>query len=191
MALVLTSAPTLEPVSLDEAKAHLRLDSMDDDALITSLIATARLYVERMLSRALITQSWSLFLDAWPEGYWLTLPLAPVQAVSAVTTYAADDAPSVFDTGDYWLDAVSDPPRLVLRGTQPWPAPGRRANGIEVAFTAGHGDAATDVPAPLRQAILLLVAHWYEHREPVVESAGLELPGTAAALLMPYRSLHL
>ena len=72
------------------------------------------------------------------------------------------------------------------------PAPGVAALGIEIQFTAGFGAAATDVPAPLRQAILLLVAHWYENREPVVAGiAATRFPDAVIGLLEPYRMRRL
>lgn len=192
MALVLTSAPSVEPVTLDEVKAHLRVDGAEDDAALTALIPAARIFIERALGRALLTQGWSLTLDAWPDGPFLVLPIGPVQAVSLVTTYAADDTGTAFAAAHTFLDVASDPPRLVLRGSQPWPAPGRRANGIEIALTAGYGDTGADVPDPLRHALLLLIAHWFERREPVVlDGAPAEVPATVAGLLTAYRRARL
>jgi len=84
-------------------------------------------------------------------------------------------------------DPVSVPPRLVRTGVI-WPQPGKAANGIEIDFTAGYGAAASDVPAPLRQAVLLLVAHWYENREPIaVGSPEMAVPGPVAQLVEPFR----
>ena len=167
MPLVLTAGPAVEPVTLAEAKAHLRVDGTAEDTLIASLIVTSRLHVEAALGLALITQSWSYFLDAWPRGPELALPLRPVQSIAAVRS-TPPTSPSPSSPADtYLLDGAGAPaaPRAPA-ARSPGPTPGRIANGIEIAFTAGYGDAAADVPAPIRQAILLLVAHWYEHREP-------------------------
>ena len=72
-----------------------------------------------------------------------------------------------------------------------WPAPKRIANGIEIAFTAGYGEAVADVPAPIRQAVLLLVAHWYEHREPIeIGAAHTRIPHMVSELLQPYRPVR-
>ena len=91
----------------------------------------------------------------------------------------------------YDVDALSEPARLVLNGAPPSAAP-RALNAYEVAFTAGYGDEPEDVPAPIRQALLLLVAHWFERREPVVLGAApQEVPATVAGLLLPYRRLKL
>lgn len=192
MALIRTSAPATTPVTLAEAKAHCRVDTSDEDALITALIEAATAHVERVLGIALITQGWTIVRDQWPDTWLVELPLAPLQAVTAVTTYDAEGIGTVFDAENYFLDAVSGPPRLVLHGTAPWPKPGRRANGIEIAVTAGFGDAASDVPHPVRQALLLLIAHWYERREPVVlGDVRHDVPGTVAGLLAPYRPVRL
>lgn len=68
MPLILTDGPAVEPVTLAEAKAHLRVDGTAEDTLIGSLIVTSRLHVEAAMGLALVTQSWSVFLDAWPPG---------------------------------------------------------------------------------------------------------------------------
>ena len=98
MALVMTAAPAAELISLAEAKAHLRIDAGDEDALLAALITAARMFVERTLSLALITESWSLYLDGWPRSGTIALPLHPVQAVTAVRVYDPDDAPTVIDS---------------------------------------------------------------------------------------------
>jgi uncharacterized phiE125 gp8 family phage protein len=191
MALVLTSAPAVEPVTLAEAKAHLRLDGTAEDTLITSLIITSRLHIEAALGLALITQSWSYFIDAWPRGPEVILPLRPVQAVGAVRLYAPDESIQTIPADTYLLDGAGVPARLVRQAAAAWPKPNRAANGIEVALVVGYGDAAADVPAPIRQAILLLVAHWYEHREPVEIGAPVAVPQMVSDLLLPYREVRL
>lgn len=192
MALVLTSGPTAEPVTLAEAKAHLRVDGTAEDTLVGSLIVTSRLHIEAALGLALITQAWSYFIDAWPAGPELALPLRPVQSIAAVKLYAADESVTVVPAGTYLLDGAATPARLVRSGSLAWPKPNRAANGIEVALVTGYGDAAADVPAPIRQAILLLVAHWHEHREPVeIGAASATVPAMVSDLLQPYRSIRL
>ena len=192
MALVMTSAPAVEPISLAEAKAHLRVDASDEDSLLTSLITAARMFVERTLSLALITESWSLYLDGWPRSGAIVLPIQPVQAVTAVRVYDPDDDPTTVNSGTYSVDVLSEPARLVLSAGAVQLSPARLLNAFEVAFTAGYGDETSDVPAPIRHAIKLLVAHWFEQREPVVlGSAPQEVPGTVAGLLLPYRRVKL
>ena len=192
MALVLTSGPASEPVTLAEAKTHLRVDGSAEDTLIASLIITSRLHVEAALGLALVTQGWSYFLDAWPAGHQVSLPLRPVQSIAAVKLYAADESVTTLAPDTYLLDGAATPARLVRRANLTWPKPGRTASGIEIAFVAGYGNSAAFVPAPIRQAILLLVAHWHEHREPVaIGAANASVPSTVSDLLHPYRWVRL
>lgn len=184
----LTTPPAIEPVTAAEMDTFLRgdgsLEAADLD-LITSLIASAREYVEGYTRRALITQTWTLFLDSWPTvsdnlGWWdgvregsisqgqrgfIELPLSPLLTVTSVKTYGADNVATPFAASSYFLDKNSSPGRLVLNPGLAWPIPGRSINGIEVVYTVGYGPAATDVPSPLRTAVKQLVTHWYENRE--------------------------
>lgn len=189
MSLALIAAPALEPVSLADAKAYARVDSIDDDALITTLITAARSELERNLGRALITQTWTYNLDVWPQGFAVPLPVAPVQAVNQVRVYALDDSFAVLPLTSYLLDGLGSPPRLIRRGTLAWPVPLRPANGIAMDFTCGHGSQPTDVPAALRIAVLLLVAHWYDRRELADTSGGqgAGFPEMVRDLIAPYR----
>jgi uncharacterized phiE125 gp8 family phage protein len=191
MALVLTSAPATEPVTVAEAKAHLRIDASDEDTLIASLILTSRLHLETALGLALITQGWRLLLDRWPLTKDLEIPLRPLVSIDAVRVYPAEGAATVIDADNYLADTDSVPPRLVRTGVI-WPQPGKAANGVEIDFTAGYGAAASDVPTPLRQALLLLVAHWYENREPIAVGAPeTAMPGAVSELVAPYRMQRL
>lgn len=196
MALTLTNGPAEEPVTVAEAKAHLRLDGSAEDVLVASLILTSRLHIEAALGIALITQGWRLTLDRWPEGRMtergeLRFPLRPIQSIASVTVRASDGTPSVVPAADYLLDGQALRPRLIPRDGK-WPAPGQPANGIEIAFQAGIGDAAEDVPQPIRHAVLLLVAHWYEHRDPLeFGSPAAAIPAAVSDLLKPYREVRL
>jgi uncharacterized phiE125 gp8 family phage protein len=192
MALIMTSGPAYEPITLAEAKLHLRVDTTAEDGLISSLILTSRLHVETALDLALITQSWSYFLDAWPGDPIINLPLRPVQSINAVRLYADDGTYETIAPSRYLLDGGGTPARLVRRDASTFPRPNRIANGIEIAFTAGYGHVAADVPATVRHAILLLVAHWYEHREIIdAEPTTIRIPSLVSSLLMPFRMARL
>lgn len=188
MATILLSGPAVEPISLAEAKAHLRIDISAEDTLIQSLVMASRLHIEAALDLALVTQTWRDRRDAWPKARALVMPVRPIQSLVAVKVYAHDDSSATLDNDDFILDGAAIPARLVWRGNGSPPAPGRRANGIEVDFVAGFGDAASDVPQPIRQALLLLVAHWYENREPVeIGATATTIPSAVSELLSPYR----
>jgi uncharacterized phiE125 gp8 family phage protein len=188
MSLELIAPPALEPITLDEAKAHLKVDTSADDALIARLITAARARAEWHTGRAFVTQSWIQWLDRWPECGVVEVPLSPLQSVATVTAYARDDTPSVWDSAAYQVDAVSAPGRVALAcAVPPLFATLRRVNAIAIAFTAGYGNAANDVPATMREAILEIVAGLYAHRGDGPE----ELPLAAEALLAPYRVFNL
>lgn len=191
MGLVLTAAPAVEPLTVDEAKSYLRIDHAEEDVLVSGLITTSRLHVEAALDLALICQSWSWTLDAWPHRKVVELPLGPVQSVDAVRIAAQDGTVSELSPDQFVLDGASVPPRL-LATSGAWPKPGSPALGIEIAFTAGFGCAPSDVPEPIRQALLMLVAHWYEHRDPAeIGGPATRIPEAVSALLMPYRRMQL
>ncbi len=190
MPLQQIAGPALEPLSLDETKAHLRVDGSDEDAIIQSLILTSRLHIEAALGLGLITQSWRLILDAWPSGGEIKIPMRPLQSVSEVRVLSSNGAAEAIAESHYIVDATSLPGRLVFAGAMP--RPGRKANGIEIDFMAGYGAAPEDVPQPIRQALLMLVAHWYEHRDPVeIGTAGVAIPASVSRLLKPFRLVRL
>lgn len=188
--MAMTAAPAVEPVTLAEAKAQLRVDGTAEDAFITSLIVTSRLQIEAALGLALVTQSWRLTLDDWPGTGEIELPVRPVQSVVAIEI-AAGGGTVALDAGSYHLDGQGHRPRIVLIDIVP-PAPDTVADGIAIELTAGFGMSATDVPATIRQALLLLVAHWYENREPAsMNTTTPGIPDAVSALLTPYRQVRL
>jgi uncharacterized phiE125 gp8 family phage protein len=188
MPLILTTPPAAEPVSLADAKAHLRITHSDDDTYLGKLITAARRAVESRTGLRLITQGWSLFLDRWPETAAASLQLAPVQVVVDIIVHGEDDTPATLDGAHYFLDAVNTPARVVLRDGRTPPRPGRSVNGIEIRFTAGFGASADAVPADLRQAVLLTLAHWSDHRG---DAEGGSLPLAALELLDTFRIVRL
>jgi uncharacterized phiE125 gp8 family phage protein len=185
MKSILTTPPVAEPVTLAEAKAHLRIDDDAEDALVTALIAAARRQVEAMTGLALITQSWSFFADDWPAKGEFALPLHPLIAVEELKLHGEEGDPAVIDPAHYYVDGWARPARLILR-ERDWPKPGRIANGIEIAATLGFGNEPSDVPDDLREAILRLVAHWHERR-----GDEQSRPLGFATLIAPYRAVRL
>jgi uncharacterized phiE125 gp8 family phage protein len=181
MSLQLIIPPATEPVTLTEAKAHLKIDTADEDALITTLITAARARAEWHTGRAFITQSWILRLDAWPHDGITEIPLPPLQVVSEVAVHTSDGVRTVLPSGAYWVDQASEPGRLILNDP---PSRLRGRDCLEIAFTAGYGAA---VPAAVREAILEIIADLYTHRGD--ENATVGLAGQA--LLTPYRIFKL
>lgn len=190
MHLTLMTAPAAAIVTVDEAKAHLRVDGTDDDSYITALVAKATQAAERYCDRAFIHQDWALALDAFPAcGRMIKVPLPPLVAVTRLSYVDGAGADQVLAPADYQMSRRS-PAIIAPAPGKSWPATqAGRLDAVTVEFTAGYGDAASDVPAPIHHAILLLVAHWYENREPVVTdiTRALELPFSVDSLLSPYR----
>ena len=176
MSPILVAGPAVEPVTLAEAKAHLRLDGNDEDALVGSLVTAARHTLELATRRAFVAQTWRLRLNSWPEPRTIVLPLAPVIAVVAVRVIPASGPAVTLGSALYRTAFEADPPSLIVDATAP-------SGGIEIDASYGFGPTATDVPAPLRLAILRLVARWFERRgdgdDPV-------LPADVAALVSPF-----
>lgn len=191
MSLVMTSPPAVEPVTVADAKAHMRIDTDAEDVLIGSLILTSRLHIETALSLALTTQSWKLTLDRWPKCREIDLPIAPLRSVAGVRVKDASGNPTTVSEQSYLVDLASRPPRLVWNNSAP-PLPGLAAKGIEIDLTAGFGDDASSVPAPLKHAILMLTAHWYEHRDPQeIGQDGARIPDAVSDLINPFRTIRL
>ena len=187
---VLLTAPLVEPVSLAEAKAWLKLDGADEDGLVSALITAARLSVEAATGRLLINQTWRLVLDAWPAKLALEVRLAPVQSIVAIRSYDAASAVTNYSPGSFLLDRSSCPARIVPT-TQDLPFTNRLVAGIEVDLVIGYGPAATDVPQLLRQAMLVLVALWFENRGDAPSGAGSALPPAVEGLIAPFKNPRL
>ena len=112
MPLELITPPAVEPVSLDEVKAHLKVDGTDDDALIGALITAARAQAEWHTHRAFVTQDWIYWRDELPDHGVVKIPLAPLQSLSSITLYPRDGTTHVLDAAAYQVDAVGAPPRI-------------------------------------------------------------------------------
>jgi len=184
---------TTYPVTTVEAVAHVNAQGVGDDDYLASLNIAATAWAEEYTGRAFINRTYKAFLDAWPvdtRGYQLTtldLPKPPLVSVTHVKTYDDADAVTTFSSASYFVDTNSLKGRLALRTTAAWPSVTRTANGIEIQWVAGYG-AAADVPQPIKQAILLLVGHWYANREAVkVGETVANIPMGVEALLNAYR----
>ena len=187
----LVTAPTIEPMSLAEAKSHLRVDQADDDALIATLIVAAREWIEGQTHRALMQQTWDFTYDrGWPlEGYkiCLRLPLAPAASVTSVKYIDENGVEQTLSAALYKTVLSGDHPRIERAYQAEWPSPRDQAETVTVRAVCGYGDQMGDVPQPLRLAIRLLVGHWYEHREAVAIGVPAEVPLAVEALISPYR----
>jgi uncharacterized phiE125 gp8 family phage protein len=194
------TGPTLEPVTLAEAKSHSRIDSSADDADVAAYLITARESVERACSLAMMSQTWDLLIDnTWPKvvdpkslcaELRIEVPLAPLISVASITYVDTSGSTQTLASNQYRVL------RTGLHNTRgvivpafgvSWPSVRWQLEAITVRFVAGFGTNPGDVPQPIRHAITLLAAHYFENREPVnVGNIVTPIPMSVAALLSDY-----
>jgi len=176
MGLVRTIGPTVEPITLAEVKEYARVTASDDDDTITRLVAVARDYVERIAGRSLLDQTWALSLDAFPAGAGaIELAMPPVSAITSVTYTDTDGAGQTVSGSDYELDSTAWVPsiRPVYGGS--WPGARLEPGSVVVTYVAGYGSASSDIPEHLRQAVFLIVNHWFEERQVLTNAGAISL----------------
>lgn len=190
MGLKLVAPPEVEPITLEEAKAHLRLDGDADDAYVSALITAARERVELFLRRALTTQSFEYTLDGFPASSVIDLPRPPVQSVESIQYTDTAGNVQTLAPEDYMVDASSgEIGRVALAWNRFWPITRCSINSVVIQFTAGYGDAAEDVPQAIRQGILIEISNLYENREDAVVGQNVSMISVSERLLWPYRAL--
>lgn len=189
MRLSITTAPSVEPVTLTEMKAHLRITGTDDDTDLAIFLQMAREWAENFTRRAFVTQTLTLKLDAFPSVSELELPRPPLSSVTSIKYYnEANVLTTVSAASVYEVVADDIVGRVVLRDGASWPSDlYARTDAVEVVFVAGYG-LAVSVPAAVKIAIRALAAHHYENRIPAVAGTIVtSVPFHFEALLWGYR----
>lgn len=166
--LELITAPSAEPMTTAEAKSHLRVDLSDDDDLIDSIVKAAREKLEVDTGRALITQTFDLHLDVFPDDCVIKVPRPTLQSITSIKYLDPDGVEQTLDASKYRIDSKSTPARIIPAYGESWPSIRATTNAVVVRCIAGYGDASTDIPQDLIQAMKLLVGHYYENREDVI-----------------------
>jgi len=187
MVPIAIDGPAVEPVSVPEMRGYLRLDHESEDELIAGLVKAGRLLVEAASRRILIESRWRLVLDQWPAGRVVPLPASPLIAVERVELRDAAGAWSEANLDHVVASPEADPP--LIRVSDGVPDPGQPHGGIAIEFRAGFGPAAPAVPEPLRQAVRMLVARWFESRGDI--AGPQDLPSDIEALLRPFQRIRL
>lgn len=178
--------PAVEPVTLDEVKLFAKVDGSAEDTLLETFISAARTAIESILGRSLINQTLVLRMDEWPCNV-LRLPRPPLVSIVEVRTLDEDNTATVYAAANYYT-RDGDTAELVIRSGCSAPSNTTRyKGGYEVEWIAGYGDAGEDVPAGIRQAILLWVASAYENRK--FDEAN--PPAEVAAKLSLYRVVRI
>jgi uncharacterized phiE125 gp8 family phage protein len=178
--------PVVEPVSLSDAKTHLRVDTESDDDQILALITAAREWCENYTQRTFVHTQWTMTFDTFP--WEIELPRPPVAVASGNTattiTYAMEGGgTATLATSEYRVDRTSEPGviRTVYAGT--WPSHLLDRNSISVTWWGGYGEDGTKVPKVVRAAILMLVAYWYERRLAADQVAATAVPFGVSSML--------
>ena len=177
MNLVLNTGPTVEPITLDEAKAQLRVveAATEEDTYIERLIRAARDECEKRSLHALLTQTWELYLDEFPGESYIELPKPPLSSITSITYTTEDgnpDSPTTLATSVYYADTNRIPGRVVLKPDQEWPSDSLYPSGaVCITFVCGY-TAAKDIPEAARQWMFLQISDWFENREPVLMGQG-------------------
>ena len=190
VALKLITPPEAEPVSLDEAKLHLRVWDDAEDRYIVSLIQASRQWCENYLRRSLITTKWRQTFGSLPRGGVIELARPPLVEVTRFEYVNDSGVTTTVPAELYSVDIDSEAGRIVRGHDLTWPTV--RTTGVTAAvtveFNAGYGPTAASVPDSIRHAMLLMMGHWYENRSPVVVGSQVNsVPRSAEALLATQR----
>tara|TARA_B100000809_G_scaffold154054_1_gene151421 strand:- start:2254 stop:2877 length:624 start_codon:yes stop_codon:yes gene_type:complete len=186
--LDLQTAAAAEPLTAAECRSHLNLDETYYDTTLDNLVIAARQTVESVTGRQLITATYDLTLDKFPAGRKvLPLPKGQLQSVSAITYTDTAGISATWTASDYIVSTKRDPGSVTPDYDKVWPSARSVRDAVQIRFVAGYGDAASDVPQAIKQAILLLVGHLFENREAVLVGVNAQpLPMAVDSLLAPY-----
>lgn len=191
MGLTLVTAPATEPLTTAEAKAHLRVDSSDEDTYIDALVKAARQHIEEDLGRALITQTWDYTLDAFPsDGSAIQIPRPPLVSVTSVSYVDTAGATQTVTASDYVVNTGKRKGEITLAYGAAWPATRQQANAVTIRFVAGYG-AASAVPETIKTALRLTLGDFFDLRSGSIVGTIHATNPAVAALLGPYRLVEL
>jgi uncharacterized phiE125 gp8 family phage protein len=191
------TAPAGRPVTLSEAKMHLRVDGTAEDTLIERAVDAATAYIDgpRGIGHALVDQQWDLRLDCFPWGR-IVLPLNPVRTVDEITYTDTAGTTQTLDASRYIVSAERDPATIEPAYNENWPSTRLVADAVKVRFTVGYEpdtnssptDYGANVPNDLKAAVLWLTAHIYENRMPTSTNNAEALPFAVENILARYRA---
>lgn len=167
MAIETTSGPAVEPLTIGQARQHLRVDLDDpaEDALIASAIVAARTYAENFLRKRLITQTVKITKTGFGGGT-MPLPVGPVQSITSLQYKSTTDGSLLaWSASNYQLVKTVTPNRIAPAYGLTWPTPRADFDNVVATVVVGYGDTAEDIPGDIVAAVRLLTAHFYENRQ--------------------------
>lgn len=205
----LKTPPTLVPVDLEDLKEFLKIDELtiEENLLLENILKAATERIEQYIDVKLMSQQWDVYFDSFgmnrsrnydevmemseaprsllfSQSSTLELPFGNLKSVDSMEVFDEDNVSTPFDSANYYVDTIGNPPRLALNRNTTWPQTILRpVNGIKISCTIGFTDA-DDVPFATRQAIMIYCAQLYETRgDDSNEEARLAIPKSALALL--------
>lgn len=191
MSVELVTAASGQPVNVQSVKTHCRIDSDYEDAYISGLIDAATAYFQNTTNRQLLNATYKLKLGSWPKDSVIRLPYAPLSSVTSIQYYDSAGDLQTWASDNYIVDTGSEPGKVTLTPTATVPTLESRSDALQVTYVVGYGSAATAVPELIKQALRLLVGHWYEHREAVTFGAMADVPMGADNIINQYRVITL
>jgi uncharacterized phiE125 gp8 family phage protein len=185
---VIATAPAIEPVTVIEAKAALRIDTTDHDTMIGNLIKAARRHLENICRFRFITQTCDCFLDDFPGEDEIELPYMPLISITGVYYTPDGGSELTFAAANYLVNTASEPGKIVLQSTSTWPSDTlTEAKGVRIRFVCGFGETTISVPEEIRQAIILMVSQWYDNPANYEVGPVMQTPFAVDALMANYR----
>lgn len=161
------------PITLEEAKEHLRVTDSNSDSYIQGLIAAVTEQVEAHTGRTLVTTQYTWKMDSFPNCEYLYVPKCPLQAVSSITYIDTDESTDTWGSTYYGVDSVRIPARIYPAYQEMWPITLGIPNAVTVTYTAGHSSHHGGIPEGIKHAMKFLVGHYWMNRQDYVTAAGL------------------
>lgn len=167
MNYVRSAEPSTEPITVAEAKQHMRVDNDDEDLLISSYITAARRWCEEYTRRSFINTTWVAKLDYFPS-WMIELEKCPLSSVTSIAYVDTNGTTQTLSSSLYSVSTHSTPGLLTPAYGQTWPSTRAQMDAVTITFVAGYGTAATSIPQTIRNAVKIMTAHLYENRELIV-----------------------
>jgi uncharacterized phiE125 gp8 family phage protein len=190
MNLKIIQISATEPITLEEAKLHLRVTNTEEDNLIKSLITVARQRCESVTNRALVSTTFELIMDSFPEK--IVLPMPPTESITWIKYTDYEGTEEEMPEEDY-IFYNSEPAVIVPAYGKDWPSFNPYPKGaVKVRYVAGYKsseDPGFILPEVIKEAMLLIIGIFYENREDILAKGHIpkSLPLGVDALLYPYR----
>lgn len=193
MSTTIEHQPVTEAVSLDDVKAHIRLTSTIDDAMVTRLAKAARIRAEFISRRSLVYKGYVFTMDKFPSpGQDIRLPNPPLITLSSILYLDSDLEQQTWDAAEYNVGTKQSPAIVRPKSGHVYPIAADAPDAVEVHFYAGYysdgyGSPSLPLPEDLALAIAQLAGHWYDHPEAFSSETQNAVPENYKDIFRSYR----